>query len=223
MWDSYEQQNGLPKNRTLLLSTTLFILETIQQKEDNESELGYFPAPQSTLVDQEQHNIIETLIEEHRQTVGFYRIPPNRHVLIPHKITMDNIFGDQSHILINRHSIQFPKSSTNSMNLSDLNQNQYQLKEVEFVQLLSSLVIRAIQVHIQYEKFIPGLNAPTVNNALNVSPMPLNSSSNFQQSTVNSSSKLPGSGSGRLTTRQFIRMQSNVQAKARKEGRDYHK
>jgi len=140
-------------------------------------------------------------------------IPPRR-VLIPHKISMDNIFGDQSHIMINHYSSQSP------MNLSDLNHNQYQLNEVESIQLLSSVVIRSIQVHRQYERSIPGPStSPSFTTALSVSQIPIRSSLSVHQSTVNSSSKLPIIGYQRPTSKQLTRIQSNVQAKATKEGR----
>jgi hypothetical protein len=136
---------------------------------------------------------------------------PTRRVLVPNKVSMDNIFADQSHILImNHHS---PSCPTNSMNLSDLNNNQHQLKEVEFIQLLSSLVIRAIQVHRQHEKFIPGSFSTNFTNVISVSQMQLHSSTN-----VNSSSKVLPSVSQRPTTRQYARIQSNAQAKATREG-----
>lgn len=139
---------------------------------------------------------------------------PNRRVLVPHKISMDNILGDQSHILMNHFSSQTP------MNLSDLNHNQYHLNEVEFVQLLSSLVIRALQVHRQYEKFLPSSNTSNLTNALSVSPVQLHSSTSFQQSSVFTSSRLPPIGHQRPASKQFARMQSNIQAKAAREGMD---
>jgi len=216
MRDSYVKQTGIKTNLNLSLSIILFLLESINQQENNESEINYFPVPQSTLINQEQvHDPIEKIIEEHNQTIGFYRMIPNRRVLIPHKISMDNILADQSHIIINQYTSQSP------MNLSDLNHNQYQLNEVEFIQLLSSLVIRGVQVHKQYEKFTPGLNSTSFTNVLNVSQMHLRSSSNSQQSMINSSSKLPLIAHQQPTARQLARMQSNIQAKATREGKHF--
>ena len=128
---------------------------------------------------------------------------------------MDNLFVDQSHIITNQQSPQGPFCPTNSMSLSDLNQNQHHLQEVEFVQLLSSLVVRAIQVHRQYERFTLGIMPASFNNVLSISQMPLHSSSNG-----NSPSKLPPIVNQRPTSRQFARIQTNVQAKAAKEGID---
>jgi hypothetical protein len=216
MRDSYIKQTGIKTNLNLSLSIILFLLESINQQENNESEINYFLVPPSTLVNQEQvHDPIQRIIEEHNQTIGFYRMIPNRRVLIPHKISMDNILADQSHIIINQYTSQSP------MNLSDLNHNQYQLNEVEFVQLLSSLVIRGVQVHKQYEKFTPGLNSTSFTNVLNVSQMHLRSSSNSQQSMINSSSKLPLIAHQQPTARQLARIQSNIQAKATREGKHF--
>lgn len=186
----------------------------MEQKENYEN---YIPVPQSTVIsDQQMYDPVQTMLEEHKQTVGFYRMVPNRRVLVPHKVSMDNILGDQSHILVNH----YPSSSP--MNLSDFNYNQYQLNEVEFVQLLSSLVIRAIQVHRQYEKFLPGTTSSNFTHALSVSPVHLHSSTSFQQSIVINSSRLPSIiGHQRPTSRQFTRMQSNIQAKATREGTYY--
>jgi hypothetical protein len=131
----------------------------------------------------------------------------SRHVLIPHKVSIDDIFGDESHIIINRGFIgQSPHCLTNSMSLSDFNHNQYHLNEVESVQLLSSLVIRSIQVQKQYERILPEA----------LSPLPLRTSLNRSFS-----SKLPSLGSQRPTTRQLARIHSTVQAKATREGRNF--
>ena len=141
-------------------------------------------------------------------------LPPRR-ILIPHKISMENILTNHSHLIINHYS---PSPPRHSMNLSDFSYNQHQLIEVEAVQLLSSLVIRAIQVHRQYEQSVPGANPTNFTTALNVSQAPLHSSSSVQQ--VNPSLKLPNLGVQRPTARQFIQMQSNIHAKATREGED---
>ena len=130
---------------------------------------------------------------------------------------MDNIFGDQSHIIfVNQHFPQTPVCPTNSMSLSDLNHNQHQLKEVESVQLLSSLVIRAIQVHRQYEKFLPAAFPANFTNVISISQMQLHSSPNGH-----SSSKGLPTVNQRPTSRQFARIQSNIQAKATRDGTEF--
>jgi len=151
---------------------------------------------------------LQALIDEHKQTVGFYRMNPNRRVLVPHKVSMDNTFSDRTHIMI-KHYTQSAQahSSVHSMHLSDLSHNQHQLNEVEFIQLLSSLVIRAVQVHRQYENFNPSSNISSFVGALNVQPM-----------QIHSNSKLPNVLTQRPTTKQFSRMQSNIQARAMREG-----
>ena len=107
----------------------IYFSELIEQKDISETLSTFIPAPQTTLVNQEQDNDpIQTIIEEHKQTAGFYRIPPARRVLVPHKISMDNIFGDQTHLIVDPK--QSSVYSTNSMSLSDLNHNQHQLKDV---------------------------------------------------------------------------------------------
>jgi hypothetical protein len=194
------------QNLSYILSFILFILDNIEQEENDESQYNFYPP---TLI----NDSIETIIEEHKQTVGFYRIQPNRHVLIPHKITIDHSFSDQSHITINQHlsqssinSFKSPLYSTTSMSLLDLNHNQHYLHEIESVQLLSSLVIRALQIHRQHARSIPGAFSADFTNILNVSQMQFNSSSIVHQ---------------RPTSRQYAHIQSNVQAKAIKEGIDF--
>lgn len=123
---------------------------------------------------------IQSLIDEHKQQMAFYRAMLNRRVLVPHKVSMSQIFGDQAHVLLEE---SIPSQAVPSMKISDLENNQRQLNEVEHNQLLSSLVIRTIQVHRQYEKFSPGLStnfAP----ALTISPMPLHASSKMSPSLV---------------------------------------
>ncbi len=182
--------------------------------------MSYPSVPPSTVIDQDLPNDpIQTIIEEHKELIRFYRMISNRRVLVPHKISMENVLADQSHIMLD----QFPPSVPSYlMNLSDFNHNQHQLNEVEFTQLLSSIVIRAIQVHKQYEKSSPGMHSPSYTTPLSVSQAYLHSTSTFQQSNlISSSSKLPIIASQRPTTRQLARIQSNIQAKAARDGRDY--
>lgn len=115
---------------------------------------------------------VQTLIDEHKQQMRFYRAMLNRRVLIPHKVSMSQIFGDHAHVIVDASDAS--ETHPSAMKISDFENNQRTLNDVEQNQLLSSLVIRTIQVHRQYEKFAPGLSnnfAP----ALTISPMPLHS------------------------------------------------
>ncbi|CAF2912384.1 unnamed protein product [Rotaria sp. Silwood2] len=201
MWDSYAKQN-----------------ETIEQKDIEEPQVNFFPESQAFINNQEQfHDSIQTILEEHKQNVGFYRMLPNRRVLIPKKVSMGNVFCDHSHMIMNQDSSQSSSRVQNTMNLSNLNHNQNQLNEVEFVQLLSSLVVRALQVHRQHEKIIPGSSLGNFANVLSISPMQIHSSSNVYQLHVSSPTKLPYIIHQRPTSRQFAHIQSTAQKKAAKE------
>ncbi|CAF3517497.1 unnamed protein product [Rotaria sp. Silwood1] len=203
MWDSYAKQN-----------------ETIEQKDIDEFQENFFLERQIFNNNQEQiTDPIQRILEEHKQTIGFYRMLPNRRVLIPKKISMGSIFCDQSHMIINQDS----SHTQNTMNLSNLNHNQNQLNEVEFVQLLSSLVVRALQVHRQHEKIIPGSSTGNFAKALSISPMQIHSTSNAYQFHVSSPTKLPYIIHQRPTSRQFAHIQSIAQKKAAKEGINIHK
>ncbi|CAF3948071.1 unnamed protein product [Rotaria sp. Silwood2] len=202
MWDSYAKQN-----------------ETTEQKDIEEPQVNFFPESQTFINNQEQfHDSIQTILEEHKQNVGFYRMLPNRRVLIPKKVSMGNVFCDHSHMIMNQDSSQSSSRVQNTMNLSNLNHNQNQLNEVEFVQLLSSLVVRALQVHRQHEKIIPGSSLGNFANVLSISPMQIHSSSNVYQLHVSSPTKLPYIIHQRPTSRQFAHIQSTAQKKAAKEG-----
>ncbi|CAF0846486.1 unnamed protein product [Rotaria sordida] len=223
MWDSYAKQNGTKhekeNNLNLILFVILFILETTEQKDIDESPVNIVPEPQILINNQEQINDpIQTILEEHKRTVGFYRMIQNRRILIPKKISMSNTFCDHSHMIINQDSLQLSSRIQNTMNLSNLNHNQNQLNEVEFIQLLSSLIVRALQVHRQHEKIIPGSSTGNFANALSISPMQIHTSSNTYQLHVNSPTKLPHIIHQRPTSRQFAHIQSTAQRKAAKEG-----
>jgi hypothetical protein len=151
--------------------------------------------------------------------------PPNRHVLIPHKISFDDVFSDQSHMTID---IKIPLRSaishtTSTMHLSDLNRNKRHLQDVEFVQLLTSLVIRAIQIHKKHERFIPGsfstyTDSSTVfTDALTISQMQLHSSS-LDQTNFYVQSKLPPIIRPRPSSAEMSRMKSDAQTRAKKTG-----
>jgi hypothetical protein len=212
MWNSYAKQQGM-KIRQVSCHYSIY-LETNEPEESDQSRMIFFPIPPSTVVIEEPINDpIQTVIDEHKQQVGFYRMTPNRPLLIPHKISMNNIFGDQSHIVIDQTVPQLTSFPTNTMNLLDLNHNQHHLNEVESVQLLSSLIIRAVQVHKQHEKFIPVPSSSNFTNVLNVSQMHLHSPSNF-----NSPLKLPPILHERPTPRQLALILSDVQTKATNAG-----
>lgn len=183
MWDSYEKQRE--------------VLDPPDNTELSNSD------------DTPQPDALQAMIDEHKQTVGFFRTNPNRRVLVPHKISMENTFSDQSHIMIKQYTQSLPRSSVHSMHLSNFHHNQHHLNEVEFIQLLSSLVIRAIQVHRQYEKFPPTSNVPTFMSALSVQSVHIHS---------NSIPKPSNTAFQRPTTKQFSRMQTNIQARAAREG-----
>ena len=167
----------------------------------------------------EVHDSTEQILEEHQQIVGFYRMPPNRPMLVPHKVSMSNILGDQLHTISHQNTLQSSSRVHNTMNLSDLNYNRRHLNESEFVQLISSLAVRAIQIHKQYDKFIPNSVSKNFTNSLNISSIPLNSSSKLNQFNVNPLTKLPYLISNkRSTPRQVDYIQSIAQTKATKEG-----
>ena len=169
MWDSYEKQNG--KNETSsslsIFKSNIFLFE--EMKDSMVNETTNHPDP------------VQKLIDEHKQQMAFFRAMLNRRVLIPHKVSMSQIFGDHAHVIID--ATDQTETSPSTMKISDHENNQRTLNEIEHNQLLSSLVIRAIQVHRQYEKFSPGLSnnfAP----ALTISPMPLHSTSKMSPSLV---------------------------------------
>jgi len=150
---------------------------------------------------------------------------PNRRVLIPHKISFDNVFADLSHMTIDRKSpSRLTSYLTNTMHLSDLNRNKRHLHEVEFIQLLSSLVIRAIQIHKVHERFIPGPfpnyadSLASFTDALNISQMQLHSPTNFDQTNFSMPNKLPSIIRKRPSSAQMDKMKSDVQTKARRAG-----
>lgn len=150
---------------------------------------------------------------------------PNRPVLIPHKISFDAILTDQVHITINRRSSsQLTGVSSTKMHITDLNRNKSRLHKVEFEQLLSSLVIRSIQVHKQYERFIPGLLTPETNSlvdftdALSISQMQLHPSANLYQSSFYIPKKLPPIEPKRPSSAEAARMKSEAHSTAARTG-----
>lgn len=124
---------------------------------------------------------IQTILEEHQRVVGFYRMAPPRPILVPHKITLEHIFSDQSHLLVDQRSIRLPPrqgytfsthlNSSQSMSFLNFSQNQRTLHETESVQLLSSLVVRAIQIHRNHDRLLPGASAASITDVLSISPM----------------------------------------------------
>jgi len=168
---------------------------------------------------------IQSILDEHKRSLGYFRIMPNRRVLIPHKVSFDNILGDQSHITVDRKTPYLTTSQfASTMQLSDLNRNRRHLQEVEFVQLLSSLVIRSVQIHKKYDRFIPGsfLNPndsyTAFTNALSISQMQLHSPLNVDQGNFYSSSCYPKLFKERSTAEGIARMKSDAQLKAKRTG-----
>jgi hypothetical protein len=145
---------------------------------------------------------------------------PKRPVLIPHIISFGDIFGDLSHITVNRKpSFQL---TSNTMQFSDLNRNKRHLDEVESMQLLSSLIIRGIQLHRKRERFIPGpfssntKSSDSFTDALTISQIQLHSLDDTHPTNFSTSNKLPLIR--QRSASEMARMQSDAQAKATKEG-----
>ena len=112
---------------------------------------------------------METLVEDQRESVGFYRTQPNRRILVPHKVSMNQFGVDQLHILLDQPSLAMRED----MQLTDYQQNQHNLNEIESNRLLSSLIIRGIQVHRQYERLLHGSLSKHLSTPLNISSMSL--------------------------------------------------
>jgi hypothetical protein len=152
---------------------------------------------------------------------------PNRRVLVPHKISFNDIFGDQSHLTVDRKTpLRSTLNATSTMHLSDLNRNKNHLHEVEFVQLLSSLVIRSIQVHRKHDRFIPGLltadtNSTDFTDALTISQIQLHSLTNSSQSNFYMPNKLPPIVQQRPSSAQISRMKSDAHSRATRAGELY--
>lgn len=171
---------------------------------------------------------IQTILDDHKRHMGYYRSMPNRRVLIPHKISFDDIFSDQTHLTLNRKPLArvSPRGliSGSAMQLSDLNRNKRHLHEVEFVQLLSSLIIRAIQIHRQYERFIPGPFAiqpdsyANFTDALSISQIQLHSPTSLDHSSLYTLSRLPPIPRKRPSSAEMARMKSDTQVRAKRAG-----
>lgn len=180
----------------------------------------------STIINQDQlPDPIQTILEDHKHHIGYYRMMPNRPVLIPHKISFDNVFADLSHMTVDKKSpLRSTSFTTSSMHLSDLNRNKRHLHEVEFVQLLSSLVVRSIQIHRKHERFIPGSfstltdSSITFTDALSISQMQLHSPLTFDQSNFYMPSKLPPIFQERPSSAQMSRMKSDTHSRAKRTG-----
>jgi hypothetical protein len=180
----------------------------------------------STEINQEQmRDPIQTILDDHKHNIGYFRIRPNRPVLIPHKISFNDIFADQSHMTVDRKTpSRIASNITNTMHLSDLNRNKRHLQEVEFVQLLSSLVIRSIQIHRKHERFIPGPfsvitdSSTNFTDALSISQMQLHSQTSLDQINFYMPTKLPSIGKERPTSAQLSRMKTDVQTRAKRTG-----
>ena len=174
---------------------------------------------------------IQTILDDHKRHIGYYRMNPNRRVLIPHKVNFTDLFGDQpskpvdqSHMTIDRKTpIRSLLRPTSTMHLSDLNRNKHQLQEVEFVQLLSSLIIRAIQVHKKHERFIPGPfssysdSYTSFTDALSISQMPLHSPIGLDHTNLFAPTILPPLVK-RPSSAQIARIKSDLHIRAKRTG-----
>lgn len=155
---------------------------------------------------------IQSIIDDHKRRDGYFRAVPTRPVLVPHKITFGDVFGDLSHMALNRR--RPAQSIPTTMHLSDLNANKRRLHEVEFVQLLSSLVVRGIQLHRKHDRFIPRPFLSTVvfphifPGVLTVSQMPLHSSTD----------PLPFIHQRERAASELARIRADAQTKATREG-----
>lgn len=154
-----------------------------QRRKEEASQNRFYPE----VIDGSYVDPIDTMLDHHQRDNGIFRPRRDRPTLVPHKISLGDVFGDQTHLTINRKFPSRPLSRSspvsNSMQLSDLNQNRSHLRDVESVQLLSSLVVRSIQVHRKYVPFVPGSltldsdSASSFADALTISQMQLHSSS----------------------------------------------
>lgn len=193
------------------------LLETDEQTNVN--------VPPSTEINQDQtSDAIQTILDDHKHNIGYYRMIPKRPVLVPHKISIGDVFGDQSHITVDRKTPFSSTFQTSTMQLSDLNRNKHHLHEVEFVQLLSSLVIRSIQIHKKHERFIRGPfstntdSSTSFTDALSISQMQLHSSTGFGQSNFFTQTKLPPIPRERPSSPQMARMRSDAHHRATRAG-----
>ena len=202
MWDAFEKQEGRILNLVSVDSSGFVRLDLEAQY--RMSEVDSSPLSETVLPEPDE-DPIQRIIDEHKQNFGFYRMVPNRRVLVPHKVSMSNLFGDQVHILVD----QSVGQANSEMHFSDLSQNQRYLNEVEFNQLLSSLIIRAVQVHRQYEKFVPGSLSTNFTHALTVAPMPLHRPAKFNPSLM-----LPPIEPQRPTSAQLARLRTEARTKA---------
>ena len=220
MWDLYAKQNGsLPYSLRLLSYFSFpFVLEITEETQPEN-------APKRETSQEQIFDPIQKLIEDHKRRIGYYRFGPNRPVLTPHKITFSDVFADLSHLTVDK-NVSF-RSSTNvssTMHLSDLNNNKRHLEEVEFVQLLSSLLIRSVQVHRKHDRFIPGPYAANIDssktftNALSISQIQLHSPTSLDHTNFYVPTKLPPIVREGRSSAELDRIQNDVEAKAKRTG-----
>ncbi|CAF0723062.1 unnamed protein product [Didymodactylos carnosus] len=178
----------------------------------------------------DEHDIVQDLIDQHTKQFGFYRLP-KRPLLLPKKISLHSLLGEESHVLANNLQ-NFPNSR---MHLTDLNRNKH-LQDIEFVQLLSCLVIRGIQIHKQHERIRPAALSSLWGNdltqslslftdTLNISRIPLHST-NMHNNLV--ASKLPPIINMQPSPREMYKYPSehiieNARSKATKAGININK
>ena len=206
--------------KSSLVHLTFFYIDMIEELESEilpPSEVNIEPPPPDP---------VQTILDDHKRHMGYYRMMPNRRVLIPHKVSFDDIFSDQTHLTLNRQPpARVLSRAPSTMQLSDLNRNKRHLHEVEFVQLLSSLIIRAIQIHRQYERFIPGpfaIHADSYANftdALSISQIQLHSPTSLDQATLYSPSRLPPISKNRPSSAEMARIKTDTHLRAKRTGR----
>ena len=208
----------------LFSSSVLHLLFHSEMNDELESEI----LPPGEFNQEPPPDPIQTILDDHKRHMGYYRSMPNRRVLIPHKISFDDVFSDLTHLTLNRKTPvrTSPRTnvSSNTMQLSDLNRNKRHLHEVEFVQLLSSLIIRAIQIHRQYERFIPGPFAiqpdsyANFTDALSISQVQLHSPTSLDHSSLYSLAPLPPIPRKRPSSAEMARMKTNTNVRAKRAG-----
>lgn len=191
----------------------------MEQKQSEVTPTNIVTDIDSSLIEHDEINeAVEKIIDENKSAVGYYRLLPNRRVLVPNKISMSGTLCDQTHIIAEQNESTTGSRPNNLMNLFDLKNNQRRLNEVEFVQLLSSLVVRALQVHRQHEMLVPGSFSGNFANVLNISPMHIHAGSKIYRTNTNPSQKLPNLLHQRPTSRQLGQIQLSARKKAAKEG-----
>ncbi|CAF1143690.1 unnamed protein product [Adineta ricciae] len=220
--------NSSPDRKFSLLPNTVDMWNSYgKQNNDDDEDIGFntnLPVNTEPTIDP-----IQSIIDDHKRHDGYYRMIPKRPILVPHKVTLGDVFGDQLHIILDRTTPNQPPptataEATTTMHLSDLNRNKHHLHEVEFVQLLSSLMIRGIQLHRRHKRVIPGpftSNASSLdnfNNPLTISQVHLHPFTDPQQTNSTTSLQLPTIYKPRRSASEIARIRADAQTKAMREG-----